>query len=175
MIKIRCSSIKSYNCALGTMDHLQVTTQTGQYFDKDKIPREELVEATKEFFNWLKDPTPAGTGTFSKELAFFVFHDNILGEGKAPLYDMSSFLRWCYENQEELGCHVTQTPAADNLWHGKNLSHPGRVYILIPPHVQVMKKGVNLSEFYKNGLKGVLMYSKGCHKDDLKLMKSLVG
>jgi len=155
--------IKSYNCAMGTIDHMQILSDGGlcyNNFDSKKISAKEIKESVLEFLEWLRDPGPKyASGGYDRNLAFFVFHDNQkmydiyqnIGESIA-LRSLKGLFLYLYLHQKELGCTVWRTDLVDNLWHGPVGSHPGRVYVLTPPHVVVFKPGVKVGAPVKKAL-----------------------
>lgn len=175
-----CSFIYSYNCALGCLGMLNLNFSDGHYHDKTLLAPHAL-ELAKEFLIWLKHPPnevtkPGHWLAYQYDLAFYVFHDNIKSIGNAetgnPLYDMSSFLEFMSNHEKELGVTIIKTPMVDNLWHTPKGSHPGRVFILIPPWAQIYSKGFKITQEEKESLTTVLDYD--LTKGDKKTIRSLI-
>lgn len=177
----KCSFLYSYNCAMGCLGELKLEASDKGYHDREKWTPHAL-ELAKEFLVFLKTPpegfTTAGNwGAYNKDLAFYVFHDNIKCIGKAekgnPLYDMSTFLEFMSQHEKELGVRIIKTPMVDNLWHAPKGYHPGRVFILIPPWANIYETGSKITEEEKEQLKDLLGKYNILTKEDKKTIRSL--
>ena len=157
-----------------------VVEKEGSYFDRSKVSSDELKKLAKEFLQWLvtrdnQKNAPNGYGAhIYSDLAFYVFHDNVKSQGSFPLYDLSTWLQYLYENQKELGCRVWQTPMVDNKYHPPQGSHPGRCIILTPPTREVYEKGAKVSANVAKSIKDHVLDGCNLTKEDRETLNSIV-
>jgi hypothetical protein len=169
---------------MGTIGGLCVTESGRSIYVNRKDLAPKALELAKQFLEWLKTPpndttkeSPHAFGQYTRDLAFYVFHDNVKSQGEAekenPLYDMSSFLEFMSKHEKELRCRVIKTPMVDNLWHSPKGYHPGRVFILIPPWAHIYEEGSKVSVEEKVELLG-LSKDNTLTKEDKDTIKSIV-
>lgn len=175
-LTIRVTHIKSYNCAMATIDHITVRDPDAacKYVDLRAVAPQKMDAAIVEFLKWLRTPDIKVEGTYTERLAFYVFHDNVkffeLGQS-SPLQSLKHLFPYLYKNQEKFGIGVWKTDLVDNLWHPPSGHHPGRVWVLSPPYVTTFRTGAKLTKEVKFQLKGI---SDQLEPDDQKVIQELI-
>jgi len=190
LVRIDCFGM--YNCGMGIFSNMRLRSPEGYYVNPAylKAHKDEII---KEFLEYMNNPTAAAVLPAEKvpgviahytgavcypRLAFWVFHDNVKGDlvdKDNPFTDLSALMAYIYHNQDKYGVTVTRSHMADNVYHHNNCSHPGRVYVLTPPAVQVLAPGVKLKDpdRYKRGIKSCFQEATGMYPDDQQVLSDL--